>query len=369
MRLGIDVSTYFEEKKAGVTYYDGDTVCEPLSMFNANGVDIMRIRLWVDPYKGDKPYLGGTCDMENFLKLAKLGMEKGYEIMLDFHYSDFWVDPGKQTIPKAWQNLDKEQLINKVYEYTVESLNTIKDNGIKLAFIQVGNEITNGMLWPVGRLIENGADKPRGNYETLIKIIKAGVKGCREVMPNAQLILHLERSYDTQVYNEFFTQMQGACVDFDIIGFSYYPYWHGTMAQFFNNVDMCKKFGKKLMIVETGYAFTVEDYIHEPDGNAHLVVANTNIANFSFKEEFPLTIEGQCQFTKTLLEKSKQHGIDAVCWWEPIWIPGENICWASVEGQEYINETGKSTRNEWANQCLFDYDGKKTPAFDLFKVK
>lgn len=370
MRLGIDVSTYYEEKAAGAKYYDKGIEVEPLQMLNANGVDIMRIRLWLNPYnKEGKPYLGGTCDLKNFIKLSKLAIKKGYDVMLDIHYSDFWVDPGKQTVPKAWQNLDEKGLEQKVYDYTTETLTAIKNEGITLSFIQVGNEITNGMLWPYGRLEERGEGEKRGNYETFIKFIKAGVRACREVSPKSELVLHLERSYDINVYNEFFTEMKNAKVDYDIIGFSYYPYWHGTLSQFFANVENCKKFGKKLMVVETGYAFTLEDYINEPDGNAHLVVANNNVKNFGFKEEFPLTKQGQKDFTAAFIGGCKNHGVYGIIWWEPLWIPGENICWASVEGQEYIRETGKSTRNEWANQCMFDYSGNKNPVFDVYKVE
>lgn len=369
MRLGIDVSTYFEEEAVGARYYDGNREIEPLSAFKNNGVDVMRIRLWVDPYdENGTPYLGGTCDLDNFLRLSKLAIQKGYDVMLDIHYSDFWVDPAKQTLPKAWRGLDEKALENKVYEYTVETLTAIKNEGIDLKFIQVGNEITNGMLWPYGRLTEEKIDGARGNYETLIRFIKSGVRGCREVFENAELILHLERSFDINVYNEFFTKMAEAEVDYDIIGFSYYPYWHGTLDQFFLNVENCKKFGKKLMVVETGYAFTLEDYVKEKNGIAHLVVAESNVQDFPFVKEFPLTKDGQKAFIEALLSRAKSSGIDCVIWWEPLWIPGNNICWASEIGQNYIGETGKSTRNEWANQCAFDYDGKKTPAFDAFKV-
>lgn len=369
MRLGIDVSTYFEELAHGARYFDGDGKREvqPLDMFRSNGVDIMRIRLWVDPNseKGE-PYLGGNCDFDNFIKLALLAQEKGYAIMLDIHYSDFWVDPGKQTVPKSWRSLNREQLTKKVYEYTKETLEKAQKLGVKIDFIQVGNEITNGMLWPIGRLKEH-EDGSRSNYEPTISFIKAGCRACREVTPNAKIVLHLERSYDKFVYNEFFTQMQNADVDYDIIGYSYYAYWHGTFSQFFENVEMCKKFHKELMVVEVGYAFTLEDYIKSENG-AHLVISEDNVSSFAFTQEYPLSPEGQAQFVKDFLRLAKEHGIAAVIWWEPIWIPGDGICWASEAGQEYIGESGKSTRNEWANQCLFDYSGRKLPAFDEYKV-
>lgn len=367
MRLGIDVSTYFEELEHGAKYYDGTRQVQPLDEFRSNGVDLMRIRLWVDP-KSEKgePYLAGNCDLDNFLRLAHIARDKGYGIILDFHYSDFWCDPAKQLMPKSWRGQSLTQLVKTVGEYTLDVLNKIKKSGIELSYVQVGNEITNGMLWPVGKLTENG-DGSRGNYENLIALIKAGCASCRKVYPQAKLILHLERSYDVAVYNEFFTHMQKAAVDYDAIGFSYYPYWHGNFSQFFENVENCKKFNKELLVVELGYAFTVEDYIKEEHGGAQLVVSKDNLPSSQFTDQYPVSPQGQAKFTEEFLKRSKAHGIKAVVWWEPLWIPGDGICWASKAGQEYIGETGKSTRNEWANQCLYDYSGKKLPAFDKFK--
>lgn len=367
MRLGIDVSTYFEEKEHGAKYFDGARQVEPLDEFRLNGVDMMRIRLWVDPKSEEgEPYLAGNCDLSNFLKLARLAKQKGYSIMLDIHYSDFWCDPAKQTVPKSWRGQSFEQLVKTVGEYTLSVLKEIKANGIDLCYIQVGNEITNGMLWPFGRLTEN-EDGTRGNYSNLIEFIKAGCASCRKVYPEAKIVLHLERSYDIFIYDEFFTHMRDAAVDYDVIGFSYYPYWHGTFAQFFANVEACKKFGKELIVAEVGYAFTLEDYIKVEHGGARLVISEDNISSFSFTEEYPISTEGQAKFTEDFLALCVSHGIVAVFWWEPAWIPGDNICWASEAGQEYIGETGKSTRNEWANQCMYDYNGVKLPSFDKFK--
>lgn len=367
MKLGIDVSTYFEELEHGAKYYDGNKEVQPLELFRANGVESMRIRLWVDPKSEEgEPYLAGNCDLENFIKLASLAQTKGYSIMLDFHYSDFWADPGKQCIPKSWAHLDLDGIVNKVYEYTKETLKVVKEKGIEVSYIQVGNEITNGMLWQIGHLNEGTGGK-RTNYENLINILKAGIKACREEIADVSLVLHLEKSYDQIIYDEFFTQMENADVDYDIIGYSYYPYWHGTFEQFFANVEFCKKFKKRQMVVELGYAFTVEDYIQQEHGGSHLVVSKDNIDSFGFMQEYPISPEGQKHFTEDFLIRAKQHGIEAVYWWEPLWIPGDGICWASKAAMKYMGSESKSTRNEWANQCLFDYSGKKLPAFDAFR--
>lgn len=368
MRLGIDVSTYFDEIKRGAKYYDGEKEVEPLSLFRQNGADIMRIRLWVDP-KSEKgePYLGGDCDTENFLKLCRVAGEKGYKVMADFHYSDFWTDPSKQYLPKSWQNASFCEVVERVYSYTRETLALAKKEGVDIEFIQVGNEITNGMMWEYGRL--DGEGGSRTGYPNLIKLIKSGCKACREVYPEAKIILHLERSYDKVIYNEFFTNMRQADVDYDIIGFSYYPYWHGTFAQFYENVDMCKKFGKELMVVELGYAFTLEDYLKHGHGGAQLVFGNGTLSSFGTEMEYPVSRGGQAAFTRDFLSLAKEHGVSGVIWWEPLWLPLDGVCWASAAGQRYIGEEGKSTRNEWANQCLFDYEGRKLPALDEFKVK
>ena len=369
MRLGIDVSTYFEELEHGAKYFDGAKEIDPIAEFHKNGADIMRIRVWVDPHgEHGEPYLAGTCDTANYVKLAQLSQKKGYKIMLDFHYSDFWCDPGKQFLPKKWRGMSLEQLVDEVYRYTVEVCTVSRENGIAPEYIQVGNEITNGILWPLGQLMggENGTE--RTNYKAFCDLLKAGVRGCREIFPQSKLILHLERSYDQAVYNEFFTNMVKFGVDYDVIGFSYYPSWHGTFEQLFANIDMCKKFGKEEMIVETGYPFTGEDYVQGVD-DVHLCVAGNGLLPESFSEQYPLTPKGQKDFTQTLLGLAEQHGVSAVCWWEPLWLPGEGICWASNAAQKYIHDESKSTRNEWANQCLFDYEGKKLPAFDVFKIK
>lgn len=369
MILGIDVSTYFEEMASNAKYYENDRLVEPLELFYQNGVEYMRIRVWNNPYdENNVPYLGGTCDVDNFIKLSKLAISKGYKILLDFHYSDFWADPGKQILPKEWSNLTIDELENKIYEFTVDVLKRAKDAGVNVELVQIGNEITNGMCWPIGRLIEDSNKDTRSNYHSLVRLLKKGIKGAKEVFPNIKIVLHLEKSYDQKIYYEFFNKMREYNVEYDIIGASYYPYWHGTFEAFFNNMNMCQKeFNKDIMVMELGYGFTLEDYIKTNNGTAHLVVNDSNLDSFNFNKPYPLTKEGQRDFIKEFLRLAKINNIKGVFYWEPLWIPGENICWASKEGQKYIKEEGKTTRNEWANQCLFDYEGKATPAFYEFK--
>ena len=370
MKLGIDVSTYFEEMDSGAKYYKDGALVDPLKEFIKNDVKSMRIRVWNNPYEDGKKYLGGTCDVYNFIRLAKLARSYGYTIYLDFHYSDFWADPGKQTKPKAWNNLNIEELEQAVYDFTKDVLLKAKSAGIDLEMIQVGNEITNGMLWPEGRLVEH-TDGTRSNYETLARFLKAGFKACKEIYPNALKMIHLERSYDTKVYTEYFSNMERLGVEYDVIGASYYPYWHGTINELFDNLITQKKlFNKKIVIAELGYAFTLENYILTNNGTKHeLVVSEDNLDSFKMVKEFPLTKEGQASFVASFLEKAKANDVYGVYYWEPLWIPGDGVCWASIEGERYIHEEGKPTANEWSNQCLFDYLGNMNPSFKKYTLK
>jgi len=368
MRLGIDVSTYLEEKAAGAKYFDGNIEINPLSDFRKNNVDIVRLRVWNDPYSKDgKPYLGGTNDLKNVIKLIEETRDYGYKYMIDFHYSDFWADPGKQTLPKAWANLSFDELLVKVYEFTRDSLIELRKIDTPIEYIQIGNEITNGMMWPYGELTPS--KEPNGereNYENFIKLLNAGIKGAREVVPSAKIIIHLERSFDYKVYEEVFSKLEEAKVDYDLVGMSYYPYWHGTFDQLFFNINNLKiKFNHNTMITELGFGFTLEDYIFNNNGQNGLKISKDTL---EAQLEYEISPSGQAAFVEDLLRRSKENDIEGVVYWEPLWIPGDTICWSSKEGQEYIHEEGKPTRNEWCNQCLFDYAGKKLPAFNKFKL-
>lgn len=364
MILGIDVSTYLEELSHGAKYYDGNTEIDPLDAFAANGVNYMRIRVWNNPYSPEgEPYLAGTCDLDNYVRLGKLAKEKGYHLYMDLHYSDFWADPGKQFIPKAWADYSLNELCDAVYSFTRHCLEVAIREGVAPEMIQVGNEITNGILWPIGKLEIDGK---RGNYDSFIKLISAGTRACREALPEAKIMLHLERSNDKAVYQEFFGEMDAAGVEYDVIGASYYPFWHGLPEELFDNLRACRKFGKEIMIAELGYGFTTEGYFLK--GKECRLVVDESLSRVpGFTDIYPMTPEGQRDFIHYFIRRAREERVDGIFYWEPLWIPGEGICWASEAGQRYIREEGKSTHNEWANQCLFDYEGRRLPAFDEFK--
>ena len=160
--------------------------------------------------------------------------------------------------------------------------------------------------------------------------------------------------------------MEKGGISYDVIGASYYPYWHGTPQELFANLDNCRRFGKELMVMELGYGFTTEAY--SLSGAEQRLVIDVQRAYVpGVTEKYPVTPAGQESFIRDFLILAKNHQIDGVFYWEPLWLPGEGICWASEAGQAYIHEEGKSTANEWANQCRFDYVGRKLPAFDALQ--
>lgn len=366
MLLGIDVSTYLEENNAKARYFDGEKEVNPLLLARNNGVNLIRLRVWNNPYTLDGiPYLGGTNNIDNDLEIIKDSIGLGYQYIIDFHYSDFWCDPSKQFLPKAWKDLSLEELKEAVYSFTKETLIKLKENNVPVPYIQIGNEITNGFLWPIGKLDDNG-ERMRGNYSSFTSLLKMGIKGAREVYPKSKIIIHLERSNDYKVYEELFTELEKEHVDYDIIGMSYYAYWHGTMDQLFFNIHNCReKFHHNVMICELGYGFTLEDYILTSNGHSELKVTRENL---EADLEYEISIDGQAAFIEAFIKRANDEDLEGVVYWEPFWIPGDSICWASVEGQAYIHEEGHPTRNEWSNQCLFDYTGHKLPGFDKFKI-
>lgn len=365
MILGVDVSTYLEQQEIAHSIYtvNGKPV-DPLQILYDQGVHYIRTRIWNNPYdeKG-KPYLGGTNDVDTYIKLATRLKKYGFKFVADFHYSDFWVDPAKQTCPKDWLNHSFEEVEEKLYKYTKTSLDRIKEAGLDTEYVQIGNEITNGMVWPYGQI--DYTVVPRTGYDRLARLLKAGIRAAKEVYPKIKIIIHLERVFDTDIYKEYFSNLAKYGVEYDIVGVSYYPYWHGTFEQLLKTAKMCKEiFNKDMMVMELGYSFTLEDYI--TSGPNQLVFNKKSLGEQLEKIPEPITPEGQANFVRKFLKFAKENNILGVFYWEPLWVPGEGICWASEEAQKYIKSEAKETRNEWANQCFFDYDHEALPSLFAF---
>ncbi len=345
--VGGDISLLPEYEKAGSQYktHEGEPIADLIPWLRQQGMNAMRVRLFVNPTKykqlhgndanPDTKYDPNACqDLEYIKPLCKRIVDAGMDLMLDFHYSDTWADPAKQWTPVDWEGLSDEQLYKKIYDYTKDVLTQLKDYGVVPAFIQPGNEISYGMLWgPVGtsdpKKALMGDD---ANWERFGTLLKQAVKACNEICPDAKIILHTERVAQVGVLSNFYQKMAEMQVPYDIIGLSYYPYFHGNM----NVLDRALQTlqtgfpSKNIMIVETGYS-----YKWEVPGTTH-----DNTATWPYSEE------GQAKFVTDLVDElDKYNDVDGLFWW---WL-------------EY--NAYNSDLSGWYNAPLFDSTtGKATAA-------
>lgn len=363
---GMDISTIKEVEALGGKFYDHGVEKDVFEILKSYGTNAVRIRLWNDPYAEDgTPYGAGTNDRQTAIELAGRAKAHGMEVLLDIHYSDFWADPGKQRVPKAWRGMDADELTEAVYAFTRETLLAMKEAGVLPELVQVGNELSNGTLWPLGKLPEYG------NYDNLARFIRAGIRGVRSVDAKMPVMIHLDNGGNNALYRDWFDHyLERGEDDFQIIGLSYYPFWHGTLADLQNNMnDLACRYGKELVVAEVSMGFTMEDYGQYEKLSPENRKGYATKPELAAKVPFPMTKEGQGDFLKALFDvidqvpDGKGRGF---FYWEPAWIPVPGSGWANEAALRYIEEKGPGG-NEWANQALFDYEGNALPALAIIR--
>ena len=358
----MDLSTLAELEKLGAKYYDNNEETDILEIMKRYDVDTIRLRLWNDPYseKGE-PYGAGTNDLDTTLAIAKKVTDAGMGVLLNYHYSDFWADPGKQIKPKAWKDYGVKELEKAVYEYTRDTMQVFKAQGVNLTMVQVGNELTNGLLWPEGQ-------KPE--YDNIALFINAGIRGVRAVDADVPIMIHLDNGGNNELYRTWFDEFMKRGEDFQYIGLSYYPFWHGTLDMLeYNMNDIAERYDKDLIIAEVSMGYTMEDYASYEKLKPEERKGYATKPSLVEKLEYPMTKEGQTEFMKDILTRLQNvkggHGC-GFFYWEPAWIPVPGSGWATPASLEYMNDPGPCG-NEWANQALFDYDGNVNPAFEVIR--
>jgi arabinogalactan endo-1,4-beta-galactosidase len=238
---GADVSWVDQQESAGYSFYNSSGIqTDPFVLLKNLGANAIRLRVWVNPS-------GGWCNAADTLYKAKRAAAQGQRIMIDFHYSDSWADPGQQTPPAAWSSHTVAQLNTDVYAHTHDVLNYLKSNGITVEWVQVGNEINSGMLWPQGST---------SHFSQLAGFINNGYSAVKAVYPNALVVLHLANGYDNAVFRWFFDNVKSAGANWDVIGMSHYPTatnWANRNISIASNMsDMVSRYGKPVIVSEVG---------------------------------------------------------------------------------------------------------------------
>jgi arabinogalactan endo-1,4-beta-galactosidase len=241
--LGADISFLPQLEARSMKFYDGGEARDPILILRDHGFNYIRLRIFVNP-AADSGYSPGKgfCDLEHTKAMALRLKAAHMRFLLDFHYSDFWADPGKQFKPSAWAGFNFAMLREAVYTYTKSVLIALKVQGTSPDMVQIGNEINHGILWPDGR-----GDHP----DTLAAFLKEGIRAAREVDPSIKIMLHIACGGQNLESRNFLDMMLARHVDFDVIGESYYPKWHGTLQQLDSNLrDLASRFSQPIVVVE-----------------------------------------------------------------------------------------------------------------------
>lgn len=343
---GADLSFTVQEEDAGTVVRDRSTGrIRPVERVLADaGATWVRLRVWVDPP-------AGYSDVQSALRLARRAEASGLRILLNLHYSDFWADPTSQETPARWLGQTLPQLTETVRRYTRDVVSSFAHQGTPVDMVQIGNEISNGLLWPTGRLISSSES---GAWARVAALLNAGIEGARDGQLDGRLLnvmLHIDRGADITGASGFFESVTAAGVrDFEVIGLSYFPYWHGPLSALQANLQgLAGTFtDKALLIAETAYPWTAD----ASGGVLHL----TDTSELPDAEQFPPSAAGQAAFFAALREVCVGvpggRGAGFLVW-EPAWLPGVPV----IPGADPQEVNG--------NLAMFDRDGVSLPSVDV----
>lgn len=363
--MGADVSSVIALEKSGVVFRDKNgNPCDIFKTLKTNGVNCIRIRVWNDPFdESGNGFGGGNCDIANAIEIAKRAKKAKLGVYLDFHYSDFWADPSKQMVPRAWKGMSSEEKEEAIYTFTKESLEKVRAAGITPVILQIGNETT-------------GTFCGENNWLKITKLFSKASEAMRDVFPNAKIAVHFTNPEKTGEYERYATILERYKVDYDIFASSYYPYWHGTLENLTNELaGIREKFGKDVMCAETSYMYTYENA--DETGNT---ISEETVCD----KPYPPTEQGQADEVRDVIAAVSDAGGIGVFYWEPAWIgvPGDSweaqsalwekfgSGWASSFAKVYdpadagIYYGGSS----WDNQAMFDFEGRPLDSLSVFKL-
>lgn len=365
--MGMDASSVLSLEQSGVKYYNYNN--EEQDVFKTlaeSGVNYIRVRVWNNPFdEQGNGYGGGNCDINTALEIGKRATKYGMKLLVNFHYSDFWADPAKQMCPKEWVGMDIDTKAEALYQYTVNSLTLLKDTGVKVGMVQIGNET-------------NGAMSGEKIWFNIAKLMIQGSRAVREVLPEALIAVHFANPEKITNYKDYAKKLNYYNLDYDVFASSYYPYWHGTLDNLSSLLsEIATTYNKKVMVAETSYAYTTQD----TDFNGNTISDGSLIT-----KDYPFSIQGQANNLRNIIDTVNNkitNGI-GVFYWEGTWISvgtssyEENKIlwekygsgWASSYASEYDpNDAGKYYGGcAVENQALFDQYGKPLESLKTFSL-
>lgn len=378
---GVDLSSYVSITDSGAVFkdWDGNVIGDEafFNLIKEAGVNYVRVRVWNDPYDSDgNGYGGGNSDLEKAKKIGKLASDAGMKVLIDFHYSDFWADPDRQTAPKEWTDFSVSEKADAVYEYTKDSIQELLDAGVAVGMVQIGNETNHG--------IAGVMESSEGGWTDICKIFSAGSRAVRDVSENILVAVHFTDPQTPGNYEKISATLDENNVDYDVFASSYYPSMHGSMENLTSVLkQVADTYGKKVMVAETSWAWTKED----GDGYGNSFDASKNY-------DYSVSEQGQANILRDVMQAVADVGEDGIgmFYWEPAWIPAsyayqadgslnssiysENFqkwkdCgagWASeyakVYDKDHVDKTGGSVID---NQALFDFEGNPLESLNVFK--
>ncbi len=370
--MGMDASCVPSLEAGGVKYYDHDgNEKDVYQILAENGVNYIRVRIWNDPFDaGGNGYGGGNCDIDNAVEIGKRAAKYGMKLLVNFHYSDFWADPAKQMVPKAWKGMSIDAKSEALYQYTKDCLHKLVDAGVDVGMVQVGNEI-NGAMCGESSSSLNG-------WKKITQLLNAGAKAVREVCPNALVAVHFANPEKVTNYESYSKNLDYYRVDYDVFASSYYPFWHGTLDNLSEVLSkIATTYGKKVMVAETSYAFTAEDTDF---------YGNTIGEGGGIVKDYPFTVQGQANLVRNVIDTmvNKTTNAIGVFYWEGTWISSggenyeENLAlwekhgsgWASSYAKEYDPDDA----GQWYggcsvdNQAFFDAEGHALESLKVFAL-
>ena len=365
--MGMDASCVPALEASGVKYYDFDgTEKDVYEILSENGINYIRVRVWNDPFDANgNGYGGGNCDIENAIEVGKRATQYGMKLLVNFHYSDFWADPAKQMVPKAWVGMKIDEKTEALYNYTKECLEKLDEAGVDVGMVQIGNETNNYMC----------GEK---NWMNIAQLMNAGSKATREVFPHALVALHFANPEKVTNYKSYAYYLASQQVDYDVFASSYYPYWHGTLDNLTSLLnEISKTYGKKVMIAEVSYAYTPAD----TDFNGNTIGDGSAVT-----KDYPYTVQGQTNLVRNVVDACVNGMTDCIgiFYWEGTWISVGTDSWeensakwekygsgwaSSYAGKYDPNDAGKYYGGcAVENQAFFDENGKAIESLKVFSL-